>query len=173
MSNFEVLMEPMDGGNEYIRAFQFDDEHGKQDLLAAARLVGECSTCEGGGSLARGFRAEIRGMVVTARNGDIPAMVHLEMMQHSNELSTVCSVPKRQYSGNSQDSSSAGSSVSAAKVLSALSVIAMGILLAFSILKPVTVPLTSPTVQKYMYSEPSSSMMKHSSPPKNETDPQI
>jgi hypothetical protein len=160
MSNYEILMEPIEGGNEYIRAFQFDDEHGKQDLIAAARNVGECSTCEDGGSLDKGFRAEIRGTVVTARNGDVPAMVHLEMVQHSNDLTTVCSVPKKQYSGNPQDNSSEGSGVDTVTVLSALSVIAMGILLAFSILKPVAIPSTLPEEQKFTYSEPSSRMSK-------------
>jgi hypothetical protein len=152
MSNYEILMEPSDGGNEYVRAYQFDDDNGKQDLVAAARSVGQCSTCEGGGSLGKGFRAEIQGTVVTARNGDVPAMVHLVMVQHSNNLTTVCSVPQKQYYGNSQDSSSSGSSVDAAKVLNAISVIAMGILFAVSILKPASASPTSSNKEKLSFS---------------------
>jgi hypothetical protein len=128
-SNFEILMEPNDGSKTYIRAFQFDDEHGKEILLSVARGACVCGTCDGGGTVERGFRAEIRGTVVTARDGDTPALVELQSVQPSNNLTEVC-----QNTGDDGDNKSAGSGYNAVHVLSALSFLAMGNLLTFSIL---------------------------------------
>jgi hypothetical protein len=93
-------MEPGDGNFFFIRAYQFDDDNGKQDLIDAARRVGQCSTCEDGGSLDKGFRAEIRGTVVTARSSDVPAMVRLQSIQPSNSLDTFCATVMEQRPTN-------------------------------------------------------------------------
>jgi hypothetical protein len=123
-SNFEILMEPSNGSKTYIRAFQFDDEHGKQDLMVVVRRVGVCDSCDPGGTVVKGFRAEIRGTVVTARDGDTPALVELQDVQPSNNKTDMCQSSGGDDNGGNM---SAAHFYSAVQALSVLCVLAMGL----------------------------------------------
>lgn len=61
-SPFELLKEPEEGEDMFTRAFQFDGIS-KEGIIEIAASVGSCSTCTGEGSLRRGFRAEVYGVV--------------------------------------------------------------------------------------------------------------
>ena len=62
-SPFEVLIDPMEGGDGlYSRGFRLTDQS-KADMITLARRVGSCSTCDNGnrGQIEEGFRAVING----------------------------------------------------------------------------------------------------------------
>ena len=88
-SNYEILADPTTAGGLYTRALQVDDS-GKQLLVDIARDVGSCSTCTGNGDLRQGFRAEVRGMVITLANGEIPPTIAVTGAIFSDGTATAC-----------------------------------------------------------------------------------
>ena len=88
-SNYEILADPTTAGGLYTRALQVDDS-GKQLLVDIARDVGSCSTCTGNGDLRQGFRAEVRGMVITLADGEIPPTIAVTGAIFSDGTATAC-----------------------------------------------------------------------------------
>lgn len=101
-SNFEILAPPSNGETLYNRAFQFTDD-GKAGLIGLASAVGDpdpsdspfrCTQCTGTmGSLGRGFRAMVHGIVTADAEVDgTPATVHIVDAQatHESQGSTFC-----------------------------------------------------------------------------------
>lgn len=85
-SNFELLAAPVDGVGLYSRAFQLTDD-GKAGIIGLAAAVGapnptdafSCTQCTGTqGSLGRGFRAMVYGVVTADAEADgTPATIHV------------------------------------------------------------------------------------------------
>ena len=92
-SDYEMLADPADGQSMFTRAFRVDD-NGKADLVAEARSVGDtsrCGTCTGeNGMLARGFRAEVNGVVTALADGETPATLQVTSAVNSNDKATIC-----------------------------------------------------------------------------------
>ena len=59
-------------------------------MVDIARDVGSCSTCTGNGNLRQGFRAEVRGMVITLANGEIPPTIAVTGAIFSDGTATAC-----------------------------------------------------------------------------------
>lgn len=140
-SNYEILAEPADGQSMFTRAFKVDDS-GKADLIALARSVGRCGTCTGeNGTLKKGFRAEVNGVVTALADGETPATLRVTSAAYSNDKSTICGVNATRDEnaaggGNAsvdQSSSADNSNDIAIKVVSTLSVVAAVALAALSL----------------------------------------
>lgn len=102
-SNFELLAEPSGGSSLYSRAFQLTDD-GKEGIIELAASVGapnpsdafRCSECTGEmGSLGRGFRAQVHGIVTETSQGETPATIHVvdAVATHDRQGSTFCTGP--------------------------------------------------------------------------------
>merc|ERR1719197_1972002 len=86
-SPYEILMDPEDGTSLYTRGYRVSDNMLFIDL---ARSVGSCTTCTGEGNLAEGFRAEVTGTVIEARNGDIPPVIDVTGVKRLLEGESSC-----------------------------------------------------------------------------------
>jgi hypothetical protein len=75
---YEVLFPPVDGGGAgnatYSRGYRLDDA-AKADVVALARRVGVCGSCEGGGTVERGLTVVVRGQVTAEAFGDVPPTI--------------------------------------------------------------------------------------------------
>jgi len=82
-SAFEVLADPRaECGPLYSRALTLDD-NGKALAIAMARQVGSCSTCTGGGTQQRGFRATVFGVVQGSGSGGAPPTIIVSRLESS------------------------------------------------------------------------------------------
>ena len=81
----------------YAAAYQID-EPGRQMLVMDARLVGQCSTCTGGGGggasglLQKGYRAEITGIVESVGEGEFqhPHKIQVQSVRSSSFADDIC-----------------------------------------------------------------------------------
>lgn len=61
-SGYELLLDPLEDGGMYGRAFRLD-EMGNQNVVNLARSLGDCSTCMDTGMQVEGFRATVLGVI--------------------------------------------------------------------------------------------------------------
>jgi len=59
---YELLADPQGDSKTHCRAYKLDNQ-GNDLVVALARLIGDCSTCDGEGNQTKGFRATVRGKV--------------------------------------------------------------------------------------------------------------
>jgi hypothetical protein len=85
-SPFEVLLDPLDPGEMYMRGCRLTKDS-KQTVTALARSVGtSCSTYNGGGDLELGFRAVLSATIVDLNEGlNIPPPIQITGSEHSND----------------------------------------------------------------------------------------
>lgn len=86
-SPFEVLVDPMESGQKYMRGWRLDDDS-KREMIGLARGVGNrCSTCTGQGSLTHGFRAVMNATIVNLNmDSKDPPLIKVNAMEASNDL---------------------------------------------------------------------------------------
>mmetsp|Transcript_5267 Transcript_5267/g.9346 ORF Transcript_5267/g.9346 Transcript_5267/m.9346 type:complete len:1208 (+) Transcript_5267:170-3793(+) len=68
-SPFEVLLPPAEGESTYIRGYTLDDPS-KEQIVEVIKEVGVCDTCNGGGSLVEGFKADLTAIVVDSQRNE-------------------------------------------------------------------------------------------------------
>jgi hypothetical protein len=90
-SGYNILREP-EGDGLYSVAYGLDDG-GTKLLVGLGRSVGECETCTGNGTLQKGFRAEVTGVVTGLGNGTVygPPTIRVTMAVPSNGRTDFCS----------------------------------------------------------------------------------
>ena len=89
-SLYEILNEPAEGETMYTRSVVVNAA-GRDLLRDLARSAGDpnpsgtpgCTTCTGGGTVARGFRAAVRGRLLDLGSFDTPAMIEIIEAQPS------------------------------------------------------------------------------------------
>lgn len=88
LSGYEVLSEPRLANGDYTRAYRLDAA-GNTLVLAEARRVGVCSTCDGTGSQVRGFRATLLGNEDPTYTGTPPLLNVLEIHPDTVDCATL------------------------------------------------------------------------------------
>ena len=88
-SGFIVLSDPAPGLSLYTEGYALDAA-GNQKLTKLARQVGRCSTCDGGGSIVKGFRAGMIGTVVNVKAD--PPVIQVDSAEAITADDDFCSV---------------------------------------------------------------------------------
>jgi hypothetical protein len=91
-SGYNILKEPEADGGLYSVAYGLDGD-GRDLLVTLGRSVGECETCMGNGTLQKGFRAEVTGVVTGLGNGTVygPPTIRVTTAVPSNGRTVFCS----------------------------------------------------------------------------------
>jgi hypothetical protein len=100
-SPYEILLDPLPGEKLYARGWRLDSAT-KDLVLELARNVGsQCSTCNGGGMLRRGFRAALNATVLDLGSSSVPPLISATEIQHTEMGNLVC--VSKDTNGNSTD----------------------------------------------------------------------
>jgi hypothetical protein len=74
---YEILLPPPSDGSTsglYARGYRLDDT-AKADVLALAKRVGSCGSCDGTGTIQRGLTVVVQGQVVQEAFSDVPPTI--------------------------------------------------------------------------------------------------
>jgi hypothetical protein len=117
-SGYNILREP-EGSGMYTVAYRLDDE-GRDLLVSLGRSAGQCGTCNGNGSLKKGFRAEVTGVVTSLGSGTVsdPPTLRVTSAVPSNGRTGVCSGGQPPAMAPSAPSPPSSSARSASNVIS-------------------------------------------------------
>jgi hypothetical protein len=89
-STYTVLLEPT-GGSTLFRVGYEVDTAGRDLLINIGRAIGRCGTCKNNvDGLQRGFRAEIRGIILELSPQNGPHKLQVLSAQSSHNLTSIC-----------------------------------------------------------------------------------
>ena len=78
LTPIKILLPPNEGSSGLYRRGWRLDQVGHDQMAALARQIGECSDCDGTGSLVKGMFASVRGTVQALSNGDVPPILKVD-----------------------------------------------------------------------------------------------
>lgn len=101
-SPYEILLDPLSGETLFARGWRMDD-HTKDRIIALARRVGSCSTCDNRQGLIQGFRAALNATVLDLGTSSVPPLISAVDVQQSELGNVFCAETNLADSGSSTD----------------------------------------------------------------------
>ena len=77
-SPFEILVPLEDGSGNYGRAWRIEDN---SDIVSHVKQIGDCSDCDGGGDLKKGYQATLNATVLNLGTNSTPALIRVTTVQ--------------------------------------------------------------------------------------------
>jgi len=82
-SGYEMLADPTEEGGLYSRAYRFDDE-GNEKVVEYAKTVGVCTDCYGNGTIDKGLRITVEGVVTDVGDESTPPTIQTTFIGSSD-----------------------------------------------------------------------------------------